>query len=504
MWARSCLTALFFLSSSVLAAPSQTTVERQTGTLSQDPAGQALTFEYTTSHPFDTYWIGLYHASGGGPANEEYVAPSLVWSYAPGTPGTVTLSDDALEPGDYQAFFLAQDRYEWLAEPVNVTIEAPAADIDFPVESATLHNARQGDKYTANIAGLVLGQSQDTVIFTKVSGEDGINVSQDGLITGTPSSTSQVPAELTISATASNGSNNTIRLTIPVRLKPQRLVSDLKVMSYNLWHGGAQQLRFLLDSGAYVVAQQEASPDHAKRLGQALGWHHYQSSGSVGVISRYPIIEKYGQISASGGVRIDLNGGRDDDPVEINVWSAHLGYTPYGPYNFCFDNMTKEEVLAREAESGRIPQITAILDGIQSQLQEADRVPVILAGDFNAPSHLEWVPSLQEKNCDNDSLDWPTSILPTEHGLIDSFRVAHPDPAREQATTWSPVFPKHNGATGRDEPQDRIDFVYHTEDRLRVIGSEHLIVGDPAPSPGHKENEWTSDHAAVLTHYELL
>lgn len=253
-----------------------------------------------------------------------------------------------------------------------------------------------------------------------------------------------------------------------------------------------------------MVAQQEASPDHAKRLGQALGWHHYQSSGSVGVISRYPIIEKYGQISASGGVRIDLNGGRDDDPVEINVWSAHLGYTPYGPYNFCFDNMTKEEVLAREAESGRIPQITAILDGIQSQLQEADRVPVILAGDFNAPSHLEWVPSLQEKNCDNDSLDWPTSILPTEHGLIDSFRVAHPDPAREQATTWSPVFPKHNGATGRDEPQDRIDFVYHTEDRLRVIGSEHLIVGDPAPSPGHKENEWTSDHAAVLTHYELL
>ncbi|GIZ44455.1 hypothetical protein CKM354_000765200 [Cercospora kikuchii] len=482
------------------------------GNLTLDTTAERFTFDYATSDPFSTNWIGLYPAAGGGPVDEEYVSPSTVWKYAPETEGSVYLSTEALQPGDYQVYFLARDGYRWLAEPITVTLSAPPAELKFPVESATLHNARQWSAYTAQVEGLLLGKGDSAVTFEKANGDEWISVGEDGTLSGKPGIFNRDESMVTVRAIADNGSTATLKLRVPVRKAWQPLVQDLRIMAFNLWHGGTRvsnfqekQLRFILDSGADVVVLQEASGSHGQRLGQALGWSYFQSAGSVAVISRYPIVEKYGEISASGGVRININGNRrlSLSSTEINVWSAHLGYTPYGPYDFCFDNMTKEEVLAREAESGRTPQITAILSGIQSQLRNSRRVPVILAGDFNAPSHLDWVPALAEKNCGVDSFDWPTSILPTARGLVDSFRVANPDPVAVQATTWSPLYPRHNGDTGREEPQDRIDFIYHTREGLRVIESKAIVVENPRPYPQHADNEWTTDHAAVLTHYRL-
>lgn len=482
------------------------------GNLTLDATAERFTFKYATSDPFSTNWIALYPAAGGGPVNQEYVSPSTVWGYAPETDGSVYLSTEALQPGDYQVYFLARDGYRWLAEPIIVTLSAPPAELKFPVETATLHNARQWDAYDAQVGGLLFGKGDSAVTFEKVDGDEWISVSGDGTLSGTPGILNRDESMVTVRATADNGSAATMKLMIPVRKAWQSLVQDLRVMAFNLWHGGTRvnnfqekQLRFILDSGADVIALQEASGSHGQRLGQALGWSYFQGTGSVAVISRYPIVERYGEISASGGVRINVNGNRrlSLSPTEINVWSVHLGYTPYGPYDFCFDNMTKEEVLEREAQSGRTPQITAILEGVQAQLRNAKRVPVVLAGDFNAPSHLDWVPALAQKNCGVDSFDWPTSTLPTARGLIDSFRVANPDPVAVQATTWSPLYPRHNGDSGREEPQDRIDFVYHTRERLRVLGSKAMVVGNPRPYPKHADNEWTTDHAAVLTHYRL-
>ncbi|PPJ51859.1 hypothetical protein CBER1_09574 [Cercospora berteroae] len=450
------------------------------GTLTLDMTAERFTFNYATSDPFSTNWIGLYPAAGGGPVDQEYVSSSTEWKYAPETEGQVHLSTEALQPGDYQVYFLARDGYHWLAEPITVTLSAPPAELRFPTETATLQNARQLEKYAAAVGGLLLGKGDEPVTFEKVEGENWISVSVDGKLSGRPGIFSRDESVFTVRATAENGSTAMMKLRIPVRKAWQSLVQDLRVMAFNLWHGGTRvnhfqekQLRFILESGADVIALQEA--------------------------------KKYGEISASGGVRVNINGNRklSLSPTEINVWSAHLGYTPYGPYDFCFDNMTKEDALAREAESGRTPQITAILSGIQSQLRNSRRVPVILAGDFNAPSHLDWVPALAEKNCGVDSFDWPTSILPTARGLIDSFRVANPDPVAVQATTWSPLYPRHNGDTGREEPQDRIDFVHHTQEGMRVAESKAIVVGNPRPYPQHANNEWTTDHAAVLTHYGL-
>ncbi|ETN40027.1 uncharacterized protein HMPREF1541_04302 [Cyphellophora europaea CBS 101466] len=486
-----------------------------------DAASAPLTFTYTTDSADDTNWIALW-AVGDGPVDAQATAPALVWEYTPGSEGAVQLSVDDLHPGDYVAYFLAEDGYESLADPVEFAFEGLAPDLYFPVEEATLHNARQGESYVARLGGLVLGVGNGTVGFDKASGDDWLHVADDGTITGTPGCKCPEKSHAEVLVTADNGSSARLRVVIPVRRRRQPLVDRLAVMSYNTWMGGThvhnyheKQLRFILESGADIIGLQEAAAgDHVVRLSEGLGWHYWQSNRSVGILSRYPIVEEYGEvdpvdvpveetkISPGGGVRIGLN-GESKAKSEVNVWSAHLSYQPYGPYDFCFDNMTEEEVLEREGFSGRPGQMQGILTRLESQLADSSNVPVILVGDMNAPSHLDWIEALREKNCGiADNYPWPTSILPTDAGLIDSFRVAHADAAREQCLSWSPIYPFNEGSTGAPEPQDRIDFVYGTAE-LRVQSSECLVAGEPRPVPDHEDNEWTSDHLAVLTHYRL-
>lgn len=410
------------------------------------------------------------------------------------------LADPLSVNGDSQRFPIE------LEQPIHTPPETPAR-LYFPVERATLRNARRAEPFSVYIGGLLLGQDSPAATFRKTGGDDWIEVASDGTVSGTPGPYAARRSQVDIRAATDRGSTS-LRLSIPVRHAGQNLVEDLHVMTYNMWHGGSQvndyhekQLRFILDSGADIIGLQESTRDHATRLGKALGWHHWQSSKSAGIISRYPIVEEHGEINRAGGVRIRLNGRRPN--FDVNFWSTHLGYNPYGPYDFCYDHMTFDQVMQREAQSGRTPQITELMAGIQGQIDGSAKTPVILVGDFNAPSHLDWVEGLRKKNCGVAGFPWPTSVIPTEHGFIDSFRVAHRDPVVEQGTTWSPIFPLHEGDSGVPEPQDRIDFIYHTKGRLSVVDSRRIVVGEPTASPGHRDNEWTTDHAVVMTHYRL-
>ncbi|MBB6172718.1 endonuclease/exonuclease/phosphatase family metal-dependent hydrolase [Nocardiopsis mwathae] len=487
------------------AAPAAVGTADTQGTLTASAesvvSGEPIAFDYATSEPHGTDWIGLYSADGGGPVDEEYVAPSLDWRYAPEAEGTLEFSTSSLEPGAYTAFYLARDGYAWLAEPVDFQVR-PEGGTSFPVGEATLGNARVGDPYEARLGGLV---TPSDAVFTRVGGDEWIDVAEDGTVSGTPDGAAR-DARVTVEAAGPDGSTARLTAVIPVRGSGQPLVDELGALSFNTWHGGTQvegyhdkQLRFLLESGADIVGLQETQGRHAARLAEALGWYHWQGSGSLGVISRYPIVAEYGEVNASAGVRVALDG----EDSQVNVWNVHLGYTPYGPYDACFERMDTDRILRREADSGRTGQITDTLEAMAGQLAAADEVPVLLLGDFNAPSHLDWTEELREKNCGYADVPWPTSVLPAEAGLRDTYRAANPDPVASPGVTWSPVYPFHEGSSGPAEPQDRIDFVYQAGSGLSVRESRDVVVGDPRPVPHHAGNEWTSDHAAVLTRFTV-
>ncbi|KAK1723357.1 endonuclease/exonuclease/phosphatase family [Colletotrichum acutatum] len=479
---------------------------RQTGSLAFLPDDPVFTFSYSTSDADAKNWIGIYRASGGGPDNQTFVEPSLVWGYAPESNGTLEIENGGLIPGDYRAYFLARDGYAWLAAPVDVRVPYASEPIGFLVHEITLRNARIGDGYEARVDGLRSGGGSAAVSFRRVEGSEWVQVSEAGVLSGTPdvAGPAQVTIEVVIAATAAaNGSSARLDAKIPVRSVGTPLVDEVSIMSFNLWHGGTQvsdyhakQVRFLSSSGVDVVAVQESTGGHAARLGDALGWYSWQG-GDVGFLSKYPLKDaaahEGGTYAASVRVVLDVE-------EEVVLWNVHLGYDPYGPYDFCFNNMTVEEVLARETESKRTPQIESVVRAMAGQLAKAEAVPVVLVGDFNAPSHLDWVGATSGMHCGQGDMPWPTSVAPTDAGLVDSYRVVWPDPGARPGVTWSPIFLENEG---RPEPMDRIDFVYFRGGKLEVLGSEEVVVGEPAPEPGHGGNEWTSDHAAVVTRFKV-
>ncbi|WP_267882982.1 HAD-IA family hydrolase [Streptomyces bicolor] len=265
----------------------------------------------------------------------------------------------------------------------------------------------------------------------------------------------------------------------------------LRVMSWNLWHGGtkvhdhrAKQLKVIAETGVDVVGLQETYGTAAQELADALGWYHHRAGENLGIISRHPITARFGDpgvgFYGAAGVRIRV-GQR-----QVDIWTAHLDYTPYGPYESAFDGLDAAELIAHERV--RLAQMRDTLRRIQEASGPA--VPVVLVGDFNSPSHL-----------DRPDVEWPVTKAAEEAGLRDSYREAHPDPAAHPGHTWSPIHPVHEDGSGRPEPQDRIDFVLHRG--LRVLDSETYVSGRSRPWPDVEDNDWPSDHAAVITTFSL-
>jgi HAD superfamily hydrolase (TIGR01509 family) len=279
---------------------------------------------------------------------------------------------------------------------------------------------------------------------------------------------------------------------------PERLralvTPRLRVMSWNLWHGGtrvddhrAKQLKVILDTEADVVGLQETGGTAAQELAEALGWHHHRAGRNLGIISRHPITARLGDpdvgFYGAAGARIRI--GR---AYEVDVWTAHLHYTPYGPYEAAFDGLPAAELIAHEEV-----RLAQMRDSLRRIAEAADATtPVVLVGDFNSPSHLDW-----------PDVVWPVTKAAEAVGLRDSYREAHPDPIADPGHTWSPIHPLHEDGSGRPEPQDRIDYVLHNGRGLRVLDSRTVVSGAPRAWPDVAGNDWPSDHAAVLTTFAL-
>jgi HAD superfamily hydrolase (TIGR01509 family) len=280
-----------------------------------------------------------------------------------------------------------------------------------------------------------------------------------------------VPSLAPIEAAPGRAVEDSLETVAPSALRAL-LPHRLRVMSWNLWYGGtkvhdhrAKQLKVIAETDVDVVGLQETYDGAAEELARALGWHHHRAGTNLGIISRFPVTAPLGDpdvgFYGAAGARIAV-GER-----EVEVWTAHLDYEHYGPY--------ESEPLAREEV--RLAQMRDTLRRI------GDTVPVVLVGDFNCPSHLDWPDTA-----------WPVTKAAEEAGFRDSYREAHPDPARDPGHTWSPVH-------AHPEPQDRIDFVLHRG--LGVLDSRTYVCGTPRTWPDVADNDWPSDHAAVITTFSL-
>lgn len=276
---------------------------------------------------------------------------------------------------------------------------------------------------------------------------------------------------------------------------PKKPAKELKVMTWNIWHGGLHGrkadhfekdtintlnvLKVIKQNDPDILYMQETyccGMEIAKKAGYPYSW---RSSSNLSIHSKYPIIDTLNIFKPfnSQGVIIDVE---EKKIMCINLW---LNYLP----DFFNDikTMPPDSLIMGESET-RLKEITEILKEVD-QLQKAYGFPIIMGGDFNSGSHLDWGENTKKWHY-NKSVEWPVSKLIAKQGFTDSFREANPDPLQTMEGTW--------GFLSDDIISDRIDYIYYRGEKIKTVSSG-IVMDDPP------EGFFNSDHRAILSVFYL-
>ena len=264
---------------------------------------------------------------------------------------------------------------------------------------------------------------------------------------------------------------------------------DVRVMQFNIEYGG-NTVDFdsvpaaITAADADVVALQEGYGKTCK-VAAALEWPYCDPRTQT--VSKYPLLTPADP--AGHEVLVAPQPG-----AVFGVVNLHLPSAPYGP-NKAVAGASAEELIGME--KGRVAAIEPVLEA-SSRLQD-EGIPVIVTGDFNAPSHRDWTEETAGTRDHVSAVEWPVSLKVEETGLVDTYRTAHPDPVEDPGLTWPAARPKagsyNPGLTGK--PADRIDITYTSPDITvedsEIVGEESAEVTDIPVEP------WPTDHRAVVS-----
>ena len=204
-----------------------------------------------------------------------------------------------------------------------------------------------------------------------------------------------------------------------------------------------------------------------------------RGSTNLSIHSKYPIVvtlDIFKPFNSHGAI-IDVKG---EKILCFNIWLHYLPDLFNDIKTLSPDSLIKGEIPTRLSE------IKSIMKEVDS-IQNAYQLPIIIGGDFNSASHLDWVESMKDYHY-GKVVEWPVSKTMTDNNFIDSFREANPDPTISSEGTW--------GFLSDDIISDRIDYIYYKGDKLKTKSSK-IVMDDP---PGGFFN---SDHRAVLTVFEI-
>lgn len=291
--------------------------------------------------------------------------------------------------------------------------------------------------------------------------------------------------------------------------------TELTIMSYNIWGGGANEKKPVDETvaaikavGADIVGVQETRLESdpctaescpatgesaAVKIAKALGYHVYDQTAvndalwANAIISRYPITGK--ATSNDLGVTLDVDGRK------VQVFNIHLDDAPYQPYQLLNIEYgpypylkTADEAVAAATET-RGPALKLLF----ADMQEAgDADATLVFGDFNEPSHRDWSDAAVKAGLQPLVVKWPTVKAIEDKGFVDTYRVVYPDVVAKPAFTWTPT----SEPTATDDHHDRIDFALAKAAKLEVVAAG--IVGEKEPQADLVVMPWPSDHRATF------
>jgi endonuclease/exonuclease/phosphatase family metal-dependent hydrolase len=242
----------------------------------------------------------------------------------------------------------------------------------------------------------------------------------------------------------------------------------LRVMAFNIFRGGERGYAAIVQAAkaaeADVIVIQE-SFSTSQQLANELGWSYVSTgtAGSADIISRLPLTTHVGYVMVEG----------------VAIVNVKLPASNYGPYS---TTTQQEPTIVAQEKLTRIPALIGLLNPVKGLSR------VIVAGDFNAPSHLDWTSDTVGMRPQMAyPVSWPTSVLMHQSGFVDTFRDINPNPRLHPGLTWWAAF------QNTTEPRDRIDFIFSKG--LEVLDSQLLGADDVSP--------WSSDHNAVIATFAI-
>lgn len=290
--------------------------------------------------------------------------------------------------------------------------------------------------------------------------------------------------------------------------------SSLKVFQLNLWNAttnvpGSEEgtVRTLKDIDADIVLLCEATTGKdtslVRRIADRLsadGLHYYLSGAGHPVCmltKEKPEKAEWTCIIPGNEERAILKVTLDIDGRPFAIYSAHLdhrNYQCYMPRGYSGSSWKKIDgpitdeatILEANRKSYRDESIRAFIEESAKDLAEGKTV--IIGGDFNEPSHLDWGESTSGLRDHNGAtVRWDCSAMLEEAGFTDAYREKHPDPV-----TWPGItYPAGNEearkaglnslswAPEADE-RERIDFIYYHSPSASFSVKSGTIVGPAA------------------------
>lgn len=283
-------------------------------------------------------------------------------------------------------------------------------------------------------------------------------------------------------------------LLLPLSSLHAQGMQELKVMTFNIWAGGDQvamtkTLEAIETSGAEVVLLQEPM-GNTEKIAALLGWPY--ASSRLHIVSKYPLFDAKDVTEAGGDFAyVELRPGRF-----VAVANVHLDWADYGPYK-ARDGATAEEILAVE-QALRLTGIQPFIAALEPLA--ASDMPVILGGDFNSPSSLDWTEAtVGSKGHIKFPLVWPAANAMIEAGYADSYRTVYPDPLADPGVTWSTGYPAPY--QWPNETEDRIDLIFARNAQVtdsKLVGEAGAADIDIVVDP------WASDHRAVVSAFSVV
>lgn len=318
---------------------------------------------------------------------------------------------------------------------------------------------------------------------------------------------------------------------------------ELTVLQMNIWQEGT-----VVEGGFNAIADEvcRLSPDivlfsevrnyngqpFISRILQALkerGTDYYgeNSTLDVGILSKYKIQEQRPNYPLKNDAGSVLKARIEIDGRTVVVYSAHLDYTHYACYlprgysGVTWKKLDAPVLDPREIEKANNESLRD--EAIQGVIEDAEKEKgniILLGGDFNEPSHLDWKENTKELWDHNGTVvRWDCSVMLEKNGFKDAYREMYPNPVTHPGFTFPSDNPdmevnKLTWAPEADE-RDRIDFIYFKPDKklklvdAAVVGPRSSIVRGKRIEEAGKDKfiqpvgTWPTDHKAVLVTFKL-